>query len=196
MTAGLRRAPGHHAQAAAGPPGLKVSCVITTQEEVGLRGAQVAAYSAAPDCAVAIDTFMAGDTPTLTSIGDAGRHRQGASAASGQRREALGNIMHPAMRRLLERAAKHASIPYQRAPCWASHYRRLLHPPGPGGHPHRNRAGPPVFALPSVHLRPQRRRPRRPLAASPGAGPGRVRPWRSWRNEGHGRALTLAWRLL
>ena len=97
-------------------PATKVSCVITTQEEVGLRGAQVAAYSAAPDCAVAIDTFMAGDTP------DVDFHREMPAAigkgpvlllASGG--EALGNIMHPAMRRLLERAAKHANIPYQRA---------------------------------------------------------------------------------
>ncbi|NPV09366.1 MAG: M20/M25/M40 family metallo-hydrolase [Anaerolineae bacterium] len=97
-------------------PATRVSCVITTQEEVGLRGAAVAAYSLAPDCAVPVDTFMSGDTP------DVDYHREMPAAigkgpvlllASGD--AAAGNIMHPAMRRLLEQAAQSAGVPYQRA---------------------------------------------------------------------------------
>lgn len=37
--------------------------VFTTQEEVGVRGAQVAAYSVSPDIGLAIDVTMNGDTP-------------------------------------------------------------------------------------------------------------------------------------
>lgn len=39
--------------------------VVTVQEEVGLRGAKVAAHTAAPDYAVCVDTFMSGDTPDV-----------------------------------------------------------------------------------------------------------------------------------
>lgn len=98
------------------PSRTKVSCVITTQEEVGLRGAAVAAYSVDPDCAVAIDTFMSGDTP------DVDFHREMPAAigkgpvllvASGG--DAHGNFIHAAMERLLEQAAADAKVPYQRA---------------------------------------------------------------------------------
>ncbi len=98
------------------PSRTKVTCVITTQEEVGLRGAAVAAYTVRPDCAVAIDTFMSGDTP------DVDFYREMPAAigkgpvllvASGG--GAQGNFMHPAMERLLERTAAAAQVPYQRA---------------------------------------------------------------------------------
>ncbi|MDO5022105.1 MAG: M42 family metallopeptidase [Eubacteriales bacterium] len=39
--------------------------VFSTQEEVGIRGATVAAYSIAPDMGVAIDVTGAGDTPEI-----------------------------------------------------------------------------------------------------------------------------------
>ena len=39
--------------------------LIAVQEEVGLRGAKVAAEHARPDYAVVIDTFMSGDTPDV-----------------------------------------------------------------------------------------------------------------------------------
>ncbi|MGQ9553686.1 MAG: M42 family metallopeptidase [Anaerolineae bacterium] len=93
-----------------------VVCAITTQEEVGLRGAAVAAYKAQPDCAVAVDTFMSGDTPDVdyerempVGIG------RGPVLLLASGSGLMGNIMHPAMRRLLERAASAAAIPYQRA---------------------------------------------------------------------------------
>ena len=91
-----------------------IVCVITTQEEVGLRGAAVAAYKARPDCAVAIDTFMSGDTPDVdyerempVGIG------RGPVLLLASGSGLMGNIMHPAMRRLLERAASAASVSYQ-----------------------------------------------------------------------------------
>lgn len=39
--------------------------VFTVQEEVGLRGAQVAAFNLKPDYAIALDTVPAGDTPDV-----------------------------------------------------------------------------------------------------------------------------------
>ncbi len=54
----------------------EVVAVATTQEEVGLRGAQTAAYALEPDIAVALDVTLAGDVPggageqTVTRLGD------------------------------------------------------------------------------------------------------------------------------
>lgn len=39
--------------------------VFTTQEEVGLRGAQTSAYAVAPDVGIALDTTLAVDTPEI-----------------------------------------------------------------------------------------------------------------------------------
>lgn len=54
----------------------EIVAVATTQEEVGLRGAQTAAYSVEPDIGVALDVTLAGDIPGLdptervTKLGD------------------------------------------------------------------------------------------------------------------------------
>ena len=42
-----------------------VHATVCVQEEIGLRGAGVAAYHLQPDYAIAVDTFMAGDTPDV-----------------------------------------------------------------------------------------------------------------------------------
>jgi len=93
-----------------------VTFAVTTQEEVGLRGAAVAAYNAQPDCAVVLDTFMSGDTPDVdfdrempVGIG------RGPVLLLASGSGLMGNIMHPAMKRLLEQAAQRSGVEYQRA---------------------------------------------------------------------------------
>ncbi|MCX7607740.1 MAG: hypothetical protein N2049_00785 [Anaerolineales bacterium] len=46
------------------PPNIDLLAAFTVQEEIGLRGARVAAYALAPDLAVAIDATPAHDLPT------------------------------------------------------------------------------------------------------------------------------------
>lgn len=93
-------------------PAGSLDVVIAVQEEIGLRGAQVAAYSAQPDYAVVLDTFMAGDTPDVdyyrempTEIGKGPVLLLANSA----------HIGHPAVGRYVEQAASAAGVPLQRA---------------------------------------------------------------------------------
>lgn len=89
--------------------------VVTVQEEVGLRGAEVAAYRVNPDLAIALDTMPAGDTPDVNfskelpvGIGR-GPTFQVMSGGSGGR----GIIVNPRVRKLLEDTAEAAGAPYQ-----------------------------------------------------------------------------------
>ena len=100
----------------AGTHSTTITCAITTQEEVGMRGAAVAAYNARPDCAVVVDTAMSGDTPDVDferevpfGIGAGPVLFLASGSGIG------GNLAHPAMRRLLEQAAAKAGVPFQRA---------------------------------------------------------------------------------
>ncbi len=52
--------------------GCQLVLVITVQEEVGLRGAQMAAYRLAPDAAIVVDTVPAGGTPDTDLVRDLG----------------------------------------------------------------------------------------------------------------------------
>jgi len=83
---------------------------ICVQEEIGLRGAQVAGFHAQPDCAVVVDTFMSGDTP------DVDRYRE-LPAAIGKGPVLLlansAHMGHPAMHRHLRAAAERARVPLQ-----------------------------------------------------------------------------------
>src|SRR5262245_21980125 len=93
-----------------------VQAVGTVLEEVGLRGAIMAAYRLEPDYAIAIDGLSAGDTPDSSPTRDIavvmGRGPVVLLAAStGAFR---GSIAHPAMKRHLLAAAD-ADIPVQLA---------------------------------------------------------------------------------
>ncbi len=80
--------------------------VFTTQEEVGLRGAKTAAYGIMPDCAVAIDVTLTGDTPECSKR----EVRLGGGPAIKIKDSAY--IAHPAIRRELEDLARANGIPY------------------------------------------------------------------------------------
>jgi putative aminopeptidase FrvX len=45
------------------PPGVELLAAFTTQEEIGLRGAKVAAYALNPDCAIVLDATPAVEMP-------------------------------------------------------------------------------------------------------------------------------------
>ncbi len=96
------------------PPAGTLWAVFNVQEEVGLRGARVAAHRVRPDYAVVIDTIPAGDTPDVATTREhpvyLGRGPAFA-VISGPR--GRGNIMQPAMRKMLVEAASRAQVPYQ-----------------------------------------------------------------------------------
>ncbi len=94
-----------------------VLAVATVLEQVGLRGAGMAAYRLEPDYAIAIDGLSAGDTPDSSTTRDIpivmGRGPVVLLAAStGNFR---GSIAHPAMKRYLLTAAETERIAVQRA---------------------------------------------------------------------------------
>jgi endoglucanase len=88
--------------------------VADVQEEVGCRGAQVAAYRIAPDMAIAVDITVAGDIPgvpekeVVTKVG-LGPAIKVMDQAGGS----LGLISHLKVRELLVSTAEEEKIPYQ-----------------------------------------------------------------------------------
>lgn len=90
--------------------------VFTVQEEVGLRGAKIAAHKVNPDLAIALDTIPAGDTPeTKTSIELPIYLGKGLVLPLISGGGVRGNIMHQSIFKILEQIAKKANIPYQTA---------------------------------------------------------------------------------
>jgi endoglucanase len=86
--------------------------VVAVQEEVGLRGAKVAAEHAAPDYAIVVDTFMSGDTP------DVNYYREmptGIGRGPVMLLANTGHIMGASMKRIMDDAAQRAGITYQPA---------------------------------------------------------------------------------
>jgi len=86
--------------------------VICVQEEIGCRGAKVATYRLHPDYAVAVDTFMAGDTPDVD-------YNKELPASIGKGPVLLlahsGHVAHPAVNRYLRQAATKCGVTLQ--PC-------------------------------------------------------------------------------
>jgi putative aminopeptidase FrvX len=85
----------------------KVVAVATSQEEIGVRGATVAAYSVNPHLAVAIDVGHATDHP------DCDNRKYGETKLGGGPILCRGANINPLVYRKLLAAAKKAKIPYQ-----------------------------------------------------------------------------------
>ncbi|MCD6400446.1 MAG: hypothetical protein J7L73_00830 [Anaerolineales bacterium] len=120
------------------PDNIDLLAAFTVQEEVGLRGAQVAAYSLAPDIAIALDSTPAMDIPSWD--GEENTHyntKLGSGPAIYVADRAT--LSDPRLIRLLVETAEQAKIPYQ------------FRQPGGGGTDagaiHRQRSG-----IPSVSV--------------------------------------------
>ncbi len=91
--------------------------VVTVQEEVGLRGAQMVAFRLSPDAAIVVDTVPAGGTPDTDLVRDLGIRIGGgpvlalASGLGGLR----GHLAHPGMRDFLLQIAEERGIQVQLA---------------------------------------------------------------------------------
>jgi tetrahedral aminopeptidase len=97
------------AMRAAAPSSAEVHAAATVQEEVGLRGARVAAARTRPDVALAIDTCPADDGPGTPSNGPSTRLGNGTAI----RVMDASAICAPALVDLLVRLAEERGIPYQ-----------------------------------------------------------------------------------
>lgn len=86
-----------------------LSLVFTAQEEVGLRGARTAAWTIAPDWALAVDVSDVDDTPGTERCGTV---QLGKGAAVKVMDSSV--ICHPQVVQTLERLAKEQNIPVQR----------------------------------------------------------------------------------
>ena len=88
--------------------------VADVQEEVGCRGAQVAAYRIAPNMAIAVDITLAGDIPGVAEKDQVTKLGAGpAIKVMDQAGGGLGLISHPRIRELLVSTAEEEKIPYQ-----------------------------------------------------------------------------------
>jgi len=91
----------------------EVDCTVyavgTIQEEVGLRGATIAAFEIYPDVGLALDVTVAGDVPGVTEVEAPIKMGAGPSFTVADR----GLITHPKVLRLLVETAEKLGIPYQ-----------------------------------------------------------------------------------
>lgn len=95
-----------------------VQAVATVLEQVGHRGAAMAAYRNKPDYAIAIDGLPAGDTPDFNTTDisvEMGRGAVVLLANSTGAQYIRGSIAHPAMKRLVLATATEEQIPIQLA---------------------------------------------------------------------------------
>ncbi len=86
---------------------VRLDSVATTQEEIGTRGAQVAAQGLFPTVGIAVDVTHATDHP------DADNRKFGRMTLSGGPAICRGPNITPAVFDLLVKAAKKAGVPYQ-----------------------------------------------------------------------------------
>ncbi len=92
---------------------VTVYFVATVQEEVGLRGAQIAADRVYPDFAIALDTTIAADVPGVNEREFVTRIGKGPAikVMDGGRGNVF--IAHPALTNFLVSVAEELKIPYQ-----------------------------------------------------------------------------------
>jgi putative aminopeptidase FrvX len=83
--------------------------VFTVQEEVGLRGARVAAYAARPDCAFALEGTIADDLPKEKDASPTTELGKGPALTVMDR----SFVAHRGLNRLLTETAEELGIPYQ-----------------------------------------------------------------------------------
>ncbi len=86
-----------------------VYAVGTIQEEVGLRGATIAAFQVAPDIGIALDSSVAGDIPGIGEGDAPAKMGEGPVLTVAD----AGLIAHPKVLRLIIDSAKENKIPYQ-----------------------------------------------------------------------------------
>ena len=86
--------------------------VFTVQEEVGLRGAEVAAYNIKPDYAIALDTVPCGDTPDVNFIKEFP-----VAIGKGPLLQLMSRsfLMNPIMKKLMVEVCEKSGEPYQLA---------------------------------------------------------------------------------
>lgn len=125
------------------PENINVLLAFTTQEEIGLRGARVAAYAFNPDAAIVVDATPANDLPSWNEDENTGYNTRLGSGpaiyiADGQ------TLSDPRLVRLFQQTAQEENIPYQ------------IRQPGGGGTDagsiHKQREGIPSISI-SVPIR-------------------------------------------
>jgi len=86
-----------------------VYAVFTVQEEIGLKGARVSAFSINPDVGIAVDVTIANDIAGVDEKDWITQLGKGPAIKIMDR----GNISHPKVKELLIRVAEKENIPYQ-----------------------------------------------------------------------------------
>jgi endoglucanase len=95
------------------PDQIDLLAAFTVQEEVGLRGARVAAYALDPDMAIAIDATPAYDLPTWDDEDENDRYNTRLDAGPAIYVMDFGTIADRRLVNWLEETATQAGIPYQ-----------------------------------------------------------------------------------
>jgi endoglucanase len=93
----------------------RLTALVTVQEEVGLRGAQVAFARLKPDLAIVVDTFPAAGTPDTRHLAYTARIGQGALITPSSSSGDSGFLLPHAARDAIIAAAQRAGVPYQLA---------------------------------------------------------------------------------
>jgi putative aminopeptidase len=95
------------------PLSCRLTALVTVQEEVGLRGAQVAFARLRPDLAIVVDTFPAAGTPDTRNLAYTARIGQGALITPSSSSGDAGFLIPRAARDAMIAATRRAGVPYQ-----------------------------------------------------------------------------------